>query len=132
MAMRHAATLLILVLLPGCAAQIQGGESSAGGSVSSVTASRFQMASSGANASVALSSGQAIPAGVPGGQVSVNGGPAVAALIVVGAVIAGLLDSLGTPGAPQPQAMAPGTRISHTCSCYGYQPPAEPNVARDQ
>jgi hypothetical protein len=55
----------------------------------------------------------------PGGHVYASGS---SAYVLIGIVaLADLVNYFR--GEPQPKPLAPGTAISHTCSCYGYTPP---------
>jgi len=116
-------TLLLLalsVVLSGCAVQLHGNQ---GGSATT-TSSAVSASTSGSNARVGFFSGQPVSPAAPGGQLRISGGGgSVAAVLLVGAVVVEFLNSLGAVQ-PQLKPLPPGERISHTCSCYGWQPPA--------
>jgi len=63
---------------------------------------------------VAFSSGQVPPAHAPGGHLRLSG--EAAAILVVGLVLADLLNYIR--GEPRPRPLASDARISETCSCY--------------
>src|SRR5262249_6643252 len=111
-------------ILPGCAVQLAGNQSASGGAATTATSSAVVASTSAGNARVAFSFGQPVSPAAPGGQLSVGGGGAAAAVLLVGVVMVEFLNSLG--GTQPPVIPLPAdARISHTCSCYGYQPVAE-------
>ena len=118
-ACRILAALLPCVALSACATTLYGYQSSSGGSTGQVTAASVAASSSSSNASVSFSYGPRIPANAPGGQVSVSSGSGAAlGLAVLVGVLAGyIVEQEG------PKPLPAGTRLLHTCSCYGYQPP---------
>jgi hypothetical protein len=101
---------------------LHGNQSGATGTTT--TSSAVSASASGANVRVGFFSGQPVSPAAPGGQVSVSGGGgSVAAVLLVGAIVVEFLNSVG--GAqPQVKPLPVDARISHTCSCYGWQPPA--------
>jgi len=104
--------------LSGCAVQLYGNQSSTAGSTTTAAASHVVASGAAGNARVSFFSGQPVSSAAPGGQVRFNSGSAgVTAAFVA---FAGILDYIGGAAAPKP--LPPDTRISHTCSCYGYQP----------
>ncbi len=116
---RILAALLPCAALSACATTFYGYQSSGGGASGSVTASRVVASAGGSNARVSFSSGPHIPANAPGGQVTVSSGSGAAlGLTVLVGILAGyIVEQEG------PKPLPPGTRLLHTCSCYGYQPP---------
>ena len=122
--------IVLCVALSGCAVQLHGNQSGSGTTTSSAVAA----STGGSNVRAGFSSGQAVSGAAPGGQLSVNGGGGtVAAVLLVGAIVVDFLNSLGAVQA-QVKPLPPDARISHTCSCYGWQPPAkaEEGVIRDR
>ena len=87
------------------------------------TSSTVVASAAGSNVRVGFFSGQPVSPAAPGGQVNLSGGGGnVAAVLLIGAVVVEFLNALG--GAQQPvKPLPPDARISHTCSCYGWQPP---------
>ena len=126
--MRAVNVLLLCVPLAGCAVTMHGNQSTSGGTTTTVTSSQVSGLTQGANYKTSFSSGgHPVSPKAAGGYVSVSGNSgSVAAVLVVGLVIADLVNSIR--GEPKAKPLPPGTAISQTCSCYGYQPP----VAGDQ
>jgi len=121
-----AVAILTCAMLSGCAAQLHGNQATSGGATPTATSSAVIASASTSNARVAFLSGQPVPRTAPGGQLNVSGGNgSVLAVLLVGAVVVEFLNSLGG-GQPQVKPLPPDARISHTCSCYGWQPPAAP------
>ena len=129
-----ACVLLFGSILSGCAVQLHGNQATSGGTTTTTTSSTVVASASGSNARVGFFSGQPVSAGAPGGQVNLSGGGGnIAAVLLVGAVVVEFLNSLGG-GVTQVKPLPPDARISHTCSCYGWQPPAagETREMRDE
>jgi hypothetical protein len=99
---------------------MHGNQSTSGGTTATTTSSQVSGTTQGASYKASFSSGgHPVSPRAPGGYVSVSGN---AAAVLVGVVVfADLVNYFR--GAPQPKPLPPGTAISHTCSCYGYQPP---------
>ena len=117
---RAVIVLLLCVPLAGCAVTMYGNQSTSGGTTATTTSSQVSGSAQGANYKASFSSGgRPVSPKAPGGYVSVSGN--AAAVLVVGLVIADLVNYIR--GEPQAKPLPPGTAISHTCSCYGYQPP---------
>ena len=114
--------LFLSAVLAGCAAQLHGNQATSGGTTATTSSSAVVASSSGSNARAGVSFGQPVPLSAPGGHLSVNGGGAVAAVMLVGAVVAEFLYSL-RGGEPPVKPLPPDARILHTCSCYGWTPP---------
>ena len=118
--MRSGLQVLALALfsaaLAGCATTLYGNQS---GSGTTVTSSRVVASTSGSNASVSLVYGARVPPTAPGGHLSVSSSSSG---VLAGAVLFGFLASY-IVGEQGPKPLPPGTKILHTCSCYGYQPP---------
>ncbi len=118
--MRAVNALLLCVPLAGCTTTMYGNQSTSGGTTATTTSSQVSSSAQGANYKVSFSSGgRPVSPKAPGGYVSVSGN--AAAVLVVGLVIADLVNYIR--GEPQAKPLPPGTAISHTCSCYGYQQP---------
>jgi len=112
---------LACAALPGCAVQLYGNQASGAGASATATGSQVAVSSAGANARVSLFSGQPVSPSAPGGQVRIGGGSATG-LLAAAVVFGELLNDIAAAARPRP--LATDTRISHTCSCYGYRPPA--------
>ena len=120
------AIVTFCAVLSGCAVQLHGNQATSGGTTTTTTSSAVVASASGANARVGFFSGQPVSPGAPGGQLNLSGsGGNIAAVLLVGAVVVEFLNSLGGAAMPQVKPLPPDTRISHTCSCYGWQPPRE-------
>jgi zona occludens toxin (predicted ATPase) len=116
-------TLLALLSLAfsGCSVAMYGNQSTSGGTTVTTTSTQVSASAHGANFRASFSSGgRPVSPKAPGGTVYASGS---AAYVVVGVVALADLWNYFL-GAPQPKPLAPGTAISHTCSCYGYKPPA--------
>lgn len=123
--MRTVLAFLLCVPLAGCAVTMYGNQSTSGGTTTTTTSSQVSGSVQGANYKASFSSGgHPVSPKASGGYVSASGN--AAAVLVVGLVIADLVHYIR--GEPQSKPLPPGTAISHTCSCYGYEPP----VAGDQ
>ena len=109
--------------LSGCAVQLHGNQTTSGGTTTTATSSAVIASASGSNARVAFLSGQPVSPTAPGGQLSANSGGGVAAIVLLGAAVAEFVNSFGG-GQPAVKPLPPDVRISDTCSCYGWQPPA--------
>lgn len=117
--MRAAIILLFCVPLAGCTVAMYGNQSTSGGTTATTTSSQVSGSSQGANYKASFSSGgHPVTPKASGGYVSVSGNSATVLIGVV--VLAELVNYLRGESRPRPQP--PGTAISHTCSCYGYQP----------
>jgi len=112
------AVVLSSIVFSGCATTLYGYQSSASGTT--VTSSRVVAATSGSNASVSFVYGSPVPPTAPGGHLTVSNSSSSGAL--AGVVLFGFLASY-IVGEEGPKPLPPGTKILHTCSCYGYQPP---------
>ena len=88
-----------------------------GATVVSVSAATAAAAST-SNASVAFAYGTPVPASAPGGHLSVTSSSAgaLAAVIAVGILASYIVGEDG------PKPLPAGTKLLHTCSCYGYKP----------
>lgn len=121
---RTTVTVLLCLTLSGCYVKMYGNQSTSGGTTATTTSSQVSGSTKFAGGKASFSSGQPVSTSAQGGYVKLSGN--AAAVLVVGLVIADLVNYIR--GEPQAKPLAPGTAISHTCSCYGYQPP----VAGDQ
>lgn len=76
------------------------------------------------SAKVSVSFGTPVSPGSPGGHASLGRG--AAGVLVLGLVIADVVHYLNSPVVGRaPGGAGPERAIAHTCSCYGYEPPAE-------
>ena len=113
--------VLLCVATSGCSVAMYGNQSTSGGTTVTTTSAHVSGSAQGSNYRAAFSSGgHPVSPKASGGYVAASGGAAYALVGVL--VLADLLSYFR--GEPQPKPLAPGTAISHTCSCYGYQPPA--------
>jgi len=115
---RILASVLSCVGLSACAATFYGYQSSGAGSSSSVTSASVAATASSSHAITSFSYGPRIPASAPGGQVTVSSGSgaALGVAVLVGILAGYIVEQEG------PKPLPAGTRLLHTCSCYGYQP----------
>jgi hypothetical protein len=112
------AALLSCVVVSACTTTHYGRESSGDGAELVVMSAGVAAASS-SNASVSVVSGTAVPASAPGGHLAVSSSSAGA---LAGIIVLGILASY-IVGEEGPKPLPAGTKLLHTCSCYGYQPP---------
>lgn len=119
--MGHAAvTVLLCLALSGCTVAMYGNQSTSGGASVTTTSAQVSGSAQGANYRVSFSSGgRPVSPKAPGGYVSASGSAAYALIGVV--VFADLVNYFRGESRAKPLPL--GTAISHTCSCYGYQPP---------
>jgi hypothetical protein len=122
--MRRALQILVAFLpclvLSSCATTMHGQESSRDGATLVGVSAATAAAVSSSNASVTFVSGTPVPPGAPGGHLTLSSSSssgALAAVIAIG-IVAGYI--VGEEG---PKPLPPGTKLLHTCSCYGYKPP---------
>src|SRR5688500_11626456 len=111
LASRASIAFLLCLALPGCYVKMHGVEVSGGGSVASTTSGRVGGTArlSGGNAS--FSSGSRVSPGASGGHVSLGRGASV--VLVLGLVVADLVNSIVGPSAPTP--LLADERIMETC-----------------
>jgi uncharacterized Zn-binding protein involved in type VI secretion len=115
----------LMAALSGCAVTLHGQQTTGGGSTTTTTGSSVQGSTRIGNARLGGSFG-APPQATGGGQVTFSRG--ASAVLVLGLVIAGTAELIGSWFKPAPagrEPLAPGG-ISHTCSCYGWQPELTP------
>lgn len=113
--MRAVIVLLLCVPLAGCAVTMYGNQSTSGGTTITTTSSQVSGSAQGANYKASFSSGgHPVSPKASGGYVSASGN---AAYVLIGVVVVADLVRYFR-GEPQPKPLAPGTAISHTCSCY--------------
>jgi hypothetical protein len=112
--------LLSCVVVSACTTTHYGRESSGDGAGLVVMSAGVAAAASSSNASVSVVSGTAVPASAPGGHLTVTSSSAGA---LAGIILVGILASY-IVGEDGPKPLPAGTKLLHTCSCYGYQPPA--------
>ena len=116
--MHHAAGLGLCVALCGCSVAVSGGHTTDGGGSASVVTSTTQ--AHARSAKLSGSFGTPAPSAAPGARASFSNG--AAGVLILGLVIADLIHYLASPAG---ERVAPQESISHTCSCYGYQPPVQ-------
>lgn len=123
---RNLALVLLCLALSGCSVAMFGNQSTSGGTTVTTTSSHVSASTQGSNFRASFSSGGHIASPkAPGGTAYASGSTAY---VVIGIVaLADLWNYFVGP--PQPKPLPPGTAISHTCSCYGYKPPAKPDEA---
>lgn len=121
---------VLLLVLPGCAVSLHGQQTTGGGQAATTLGSSVQGGTRIGNARIGGSFGAPRPAHVSGGQVTFSRG--ASAVLVLGVLIAGAIDELGDwlkSPAPATAERLPEGGISHTCSCYGWQPELTPASA---
>lgn len=118
--MHHAAALGLCVALCGCSVAVSGGHTTDGGGSASVVTSTTQAHARIGSAKLSGSFGTPAPSAAPGARASFSNG--AAGVLILGLVIADLIHYLASPAG---ERVAPQESISHTCSCYGYQPPVQ-------
>lgn len=128
MSFRLCLLLLLTLALPGCAVTLYGQQSSGGGQTSTTTGSAVRGSTQIGNARLSLSSGTPPPATASGGQVTLSRGGSAA--LVIGLAAVGSVEALqrwwqGSSGQREAQTTE---SISHTCSCYGWQPELTPQA----
>ena len=113
---------LMLAVLPGCTTTLYGTQTISGGSSATTTGSYVRGSTQAGNARLSGSFGSPPPAGLQGGQVNLSNN--ASAVLFLGLAIAGVAEVAGSWfSKPQErrEPLAPGG-ISHTCSCYGWNP----------
>lgn len=119
--MKRLLIIALITLLPGCSVTLYGQQSTSGGSASTVTGSSVRGSTQIGNARIGGSFGTPPAANAPGGQVSFSRG--ASAVLVLGLAIAGAGEVVrGWMGAPEKREPLTADGISHTCSCYGWEP----------
>lgn len=115
---RALAAVLPCVGLAACATTFYGYQSSSGGSSGSMTSTSAVASASSSHARASFSYGPRIPTNAPGGQVTVSSGSgaALGVAVLVGILAGYIVEQEG------PKPLPAGTKLLHTCSCYGYQP----------
>jgi len=124
--MLRLALIILFFLLPGCAVTLHGQQTAGGGQSITTTGSSVQGGARIGNARVGGAFGAPPPANAAGGQLSLSRG--ASAVLVIGVLIAGAVDEIGTwlrSSAQQAERMTGGP-ISQTCSCYGWRPESAP------
>lgn len=119
--------LLLILALPGCAVTLYGQQSTGGGQTATTTGSAVRGSTQIGNARLGGSFGAPPPANASGGQVTLSRGGSAA--LVVGLAVVGTGEALQRwwRGAPQRREAPAPDGISHTCSCYGWQPELTPH-----
>lgn len=128
-AMDRWAALVLVMLCSGCAVTLHGHQTSGGGSTSTTVGSSVQGSTNIGNARISGSFGSPPAANAAGGQVTFSRG--ASAVLLLGAVVAGTAEVVREwlqPAPPRRERLAPDG-ISHTCSCYGWQPELTPAPA---
>lgn len=118
-ALQILAAFLPCLVLSSCATTMHGEESLRDGATVVAVSAATAAAVSSSNASVSFVSGTPVPPGAPGGHVSVSSSSSG---VLAGIVLFGVLASY-IVGEEGPKPLPAGTKLLHTCSCYGYQPP---------
>lgn len=121
--------LVMALQLSGCAVTLHGHQTTGSGGTTTTTGSSVQGGTRIGNARIAGSFGNPPPANATGGQVTFSKG--ASAVLLLGVVIAGTAEVVREwlqPAPPRREPLAPGG-ISHTCSCYGWQPELTPPPA---
>ena len=119
-ALQILAAFLPCLVLSSCATTMHGEESSRDGATVVAVSAATAATVSSSNASATVVYGTPAPASAPGGHLTLSSSSssgALAGVIILG-VIAGYI--VGEEG---PKPLPPGTKLLHTCSCYGYKPP---------
>jgi len=111
---RAVIAMLLCLALPGCYVKLYGNQSTGGGTTTTTTSSQVGGSASFSGGRASFSSGQPVSTSAPGGTVRVSG--SAAGVLMVGLVIADLVNTI--VGQPQPKPLAPDVRIADTCSCY--------------
>jgi len=113
-----AARAFLLVLLPlslsGCYVKMHAVETTGGGARTATTSSQVAGSAAFSHGRASFSSGPRVSPGASGGHVSLGSG--ASAVLIVGLVLADLVNYLVGPSEPKP--LPPGERIMETCSCY--------------
>lgn len=122
-----ASVAALMVALSGCAVTLHGQQTTGGGSTATTTGGSVQGGTRIGNARLGGSFGTPSAArATGGGQVTFSRG--ASAVLVLGLAIAGAAELVGDwfkPALVAREPLAPGG-ISHTCSCYGWQPELTP------
>ena len=122
--MRHrlkiAVAPLACLALSACATTLYSNQSSVGGSTTTINSASVAASASGSNASVSFVYGSRVPPSAPGGHATFSGssGGALAGIVLFGFLASYIVGEEG------PKPLPAGTKILHTCSCYGYEPAA--------
>lgn len=120
--------LLLITVLPGCATTLYGQQSSGGGQTSTTTGAVVRGSAQSGNARVSGSFGAPLPSQASGGQVTLSRGGSAA--LVIGLAVVGTGEALQRWWRSDRREMRESSfrepmspdGISHTCSCYGWQP----------
>ncbi len=125
--MMKALPLLLIMLLPGCAVTLYGNQTSGGGQTSTTTGAAVRGSAQSGNARLSASFGAPPPAQASGGQVTLSRGGSAA--LVVGLAVVSSVEVMQRWWRSGERAEFRGSReplapdgISHTCSCYGWEP----------
>lgn len=116
---------LSLATLSGCAVTLHGHQGSGPGGSTTTTGGSVRASAQSGNARASAAFGNPPPANAPGGQVTLSRGASAA--LVLGLAVAGAVETVGQWFRPaeRREPLVPGG-ISHTCSCYGWQPELTP------
>ena len=118
--LRVLAVVLACLALSACATTISGNQSTRDGATVVAVSAGVAAAASSSNASVGFVSGTPVPPSAPGGHLTVSSSSStgyLAAVIAIGVLASYIVGEEG------PKPLPPGTKLLHTCSCYGYKPP---------
>jgi hypothetical protein len=114
-ALARASLLVFLSLsLAGCYVKMHAVETAGGGTRTTATSSQVAGSAKFSHGRASFSSGQRVSPSAPGGHVSLGKG--ASAVLIVGLVLADLVNYIAGPAGPKP--LAPDERIMETCSCY--------------
>lgn len=121
--------IAVVVLLSGCAVTLHGHQTIGSGGTTTTTGSSVQGGTRIGNARIAGSFGNRPAPNAAGGQVTLSRG--ASAVLLLGVVVAGTVEVVRDWLRPEParrEPLVPGG-ISHTCSCYGWEPELTPAPA---
>jgi len=124
---RLALMVMLLLVLPGCAVTLHGQQTTGSGHSATTVGSSVQGGTRIGNARIGGSFGAPRAAQAGGGQVTFSRGASAA--LVLGVLVVGAVDEIGgwfKAPAPARAERLPEGGISHTCSCYGWQPESTP------
>jgi hypothetical protein len=121
------------ILLPfclaaaGCSVALHGHQTMSGAAATATTSAASAGTASTGSARVAASFGAPAPQGAPGGRLGLSGG--AAAVLVLGLILVETFNYFtANPAIRSEHAGDHRRSIAETCSCYGYQPHADPTL----
>jgi hypothetical protein len=104
--------------LSGCYVKMHAVETAGGGARATTTSSQVAGSAKFSHGGATFSSGPRVSPSAPGGHVSLGKG--ASAVLIVGLVLADLVNYIAGTSGPKP--LAPDERIMETCSCYQKNP----------